>query len=106
MSLWAATPHYLAANPNPNAMLALLQKAGEVLDLNADLGELRTVSAEFSDRVEQAVTASDDFAEYVSQLEEEGESAGDPDMSDGQALNPRMTNELVSEIEDFLRNQR
>ena len=30
-SLWAAVPHYLAANPNPRAMLALLQRAAALL---------------------------------------------------------------------------
>ncbi len=30
-SIWAATPHYLAANENPMAMRALLRKAGQII---------------------------------------------------------------------------
>ena len=33
LSLWAATPHYLAANPNPKAMLALVEQAASILGL-------------------------------------------------------------------------
>jgi proteasome assembly chaperone (PAC2) family protein len=100
MSLWAATPHYLAANPNPKAMLALLSRAADILAIDADLSELETVAAEFSERVEAAVRSSGDFADYVSALEQSDESAGP------NRLDPSLTNELVTEIEDFLRRQR
>jgi proteasome assembly chaperone (PAC2) family protein len=100
MSLWAATPHYLAANPNPKAMLALLDRAAEILAIDVDRSELRTVAAEFSERVEAAVRSSGDFADYVSALEEDENVAGPS------RLDPSLTNELVTEIEDFLRRQR
>lgn len=97
ISLWAATPHYLAANPNPQAMLALMQKAGEILDLRLDPSELNRVVAEFTQRVDEAMRASDAFAEYVSELEHEG--GGDLGLPD------EFTRDLVSEIEDYLRHQ-
>ena len=45
VSLWAATPHYLAANDNPKAMLALLNKAALVagMTIDPDVRVLRVV---------------------------------------------------------------
>ena len=97
LSLWAATPHYLAANPNPKAMLALARMAAKVLDIGLDTAELEQIVAEFGTRVDQAMESSGDFAEYVSELEI-GEATGPV-----AGLDPRMSGELVNEIEDFLR---
>ena len=98
MSLWGAVPHYLAANPNPGAMLALLNQAAEILRLAVDTTELETVAKEFSERVDAAVAASDEFAEYILNLEENN-------AADATGLDPRRSVELVNEIEDFLRDQ-
>ncbi|MFQ5554091.1 MAG: PAC2 family protein [Acidimicrobiia bacterium] len=101
MSLWAATPHYLAANPNPKAMRALMKSAANVLDLAIDTSELDTVVDEFLARVAAAVSASDEFKTYVAQLEKSEEKATPPG-----PIDPSVTTELVSEIEAFLREQR
>lgn len=101
VSLWAATPHYLAANPNPKAMLALTKKAGDVLGLGIDTSELETVANEFLGRVSAAVSASTEFEAYVAQLEKaEAEEDGEATQ-----LDPSMSAEMVTEIEDFLKNQ-
>ncbi|MBT8212086.1 MAG: PAC2 family protein [Acidimicrobiia bacterium] len=97
LSLWAATPHYLAANPNPKAMLALVEQSASVLGLGVDTSELRQVTTEFSQRVDEAMETSGDFADYVERLEQEGQPAMGMDASDSDSL--------VSEIEDFLREQ-
>ena len=98
MSLWAAVPHYLAANPNPKAMLALLEQCRSILGIGIDTDELETVAAEFSRRVERAIESSDEFATYGTELEdhETGSSGG---------LDAATTDELVTEIEDFLRKR-
>ena len=101
VSLWAATPHYLAANPYPKAMLALAKKAGEVLGLGFDTSELETIVREYLDRVSAAVAASDEFSTYIAKLEEATADQASP----RQYLDPTMTHELVNEIEDFLREQ-
>jgi proteasome assembly chaperone (PAC2) family protein len=97
MSLWAATPHYLAANANPKAMLALASRATEILRLNMDMRALHEAAVEFEDRVADAMEDSDDLAEYVSELasEPEADTVFDPDLTD----------DLVDEIESFLRDQ-
>jgi proteasome assembly chaperone (PAC2) family protein len=97
VSLWAATPHYLAANPNPKAMLALLMKAQTILDLELDTSELEVASEEFEARITDAMAENDDFTGYVEQLEQE--SAG------AVQLDPANSVELISEIEDYLKER-
>ena len=36
VSLWAGLPHYITAAPNPRGALALVQKAGQYLDVRLD----------------------------------------------------------------------
>lgn len=94
LSLWAATPHYLAANPNPKAMAALLGVARRVLELDLDLGEVEQAAADFDARVEEAMSENDEFVEYVRRLEEEGTK-----------IDPSRSAQMISEIEDFLRGR-
>ncbi len=95
LALWAATPHYLAANPNPKAMLALASRATSILDIAVDFSELETVTDEYLDRVNAALEASDEFSEYVAELEQIEPTAG--------SLDPETAAGLVTEIEDYLR---
>lgn len=95
LSLWAATPHYLAANPNPKAMLALTRAAGEALEVDLDLSRLTGLAADFVDKVNNALEKSGELKEYVAELETSGPEGIDPEA--GQ--------ELLTEIEDFLRDQ-
>ena len=99
VSLWAATPHYLAANPNPKAMLALVQKASEVTGTPIDTTELEKVSADFENRVDAAMAANDEFVDYVKRIEEEYVA------EDGPALDAGASDQMISEIEDFLRER-
>jgi proteasome assembly chaperone (PAC2) family protein len=94
LSLWAATPHYLAANPNPKAMLALLDKAAEVMDVPIDTTELAQVAADFQRRVDEAMAENEDFVGYVHRLEEQAAS--------DQPIDPKRSAHLITEIEDFL----
>lgn len=95
ISLWAAVPHYLAANPNPKAMLALLGKAAEILRLDIDTDELTKVAGEFEARVDEAMNQSPDFAQYVERLE--------TTPNDLQQVDPEAGRQLVEEVEQFLR---
>jgi proteasome assembly chaperone (PAC2) family protein len=101
MSLWAATPHYLAANANPRAMLTLADHAKDILMLPTDLNGLRVAAKEFDERVADALHSSDELAEYVSELEETEDEP--PQQTAG--FDPGLTDDLVQEIESFLRDQ-
>lgn len=98
VSLWAATPHYLAANPNPKAMLALLEVASTVMDVSIDVAELEQAAAEFEQRVDEALAEDDEFVGYVRRLEDEsgGESA---------PIDPSRSDHLIHEIESFLKER-
>jgi len=96
ISLWAATPHYLAANPNPRAMLALLDCAAGVMEIPFDTAELEKVAVDFDERVEAAMEANEEFVDYVRRLEEEA------DAEPGKPLDPQASDQMISEIEDFL----
>jgi proteasome assembly chaperone (PAC2) family protein len=100
MSLWAATPHYLAANANPKAMLALADRAQGILRLPTDMEDLQKAAEEFEVRVAEALASSDDLAGYLAELEDDP----DPDLRPTQ-FDPDLTNDLVQEIETFLRDQ-
>lgn len=91
--IWAATPHYLAANANPMAMRALLRKAGQIVGFAGDSDELRCLEAEFLLQVDEAVAESDDLTQYVREIAESDRS-----------LDPGSTGELFDEIERFLKD--
>ena len=95
LALWAATPHYLAANPNPKAMLALASRTASIFGFEADLAELETVTNEYLERVNTALESSEEFSSYVSELEQSEPSTGSIDPSEAAGL--------LSEIEDYLR---
>lgn len=100
ISIWAATPHYLAANPNPMAMRALLRGAGTIAGFDGDDTELRQLETEFIERVEEAVQASSELAAYIEELAAEAESDGEAP----NGIDPGRAPELVDEIEEFLKD--
>jgi proteasome assembly chaperone (PAC2) family protein len=96
VSLWGAAPHYLAANPNPKVMLALLSTAREVLDVEIDTNELEMAVEEFQTKVDEAMADNDDFTGYVRRLEAQSADLSSIDPTGGA---------LIDEIEDFLRDR-
>jgi proteasome assembly chaperone (PAC2) family protein len=98
LSLWAAASHYLGTNPNPKAMLALLERAARILDISVDATELAEVAGEFESRVDAAMAESEEFSGYVARLEALAKDAA-PDFNVSDAA------ELISEVEDFLKDR-
>ncbi len=106
ISIWANVPHYIAASPNVKAALALVHRAFTLLDFSSDLSDLERASSDFDKRVAKVLTSDPKIAEYVRRLEEregdedeEGEEIGSTDaLPSGE--------ELVQELEQFLREQR
>ncbi len=100
VSLWAATPHYLAANPNPKAMRALLRRAEGIGQLGVDTAELDEVVSEFEAKVDAAMEASDDLSDYVRRLE------GETEIDDASlSADAHSSARLIEDIEEFLRDQ-
>jgi proteasome assembly chaperone (PAC2) family protein len=69
LSLWAAVPHYVSLAPSPRAALALVNRFGELMELDIDTEDLETASDEYSEQVSEAVSTDADTAAYVEELE-------------------------------------
>jgi predicted ATP-grasp superfamily ATP-dependent carboligase len=92
LGLWAQVPQYVAGSPSPPAVRALLGRITELAQLTVDLGPLDARCEEYTARVEEGLMQRQDVAELVDRLEAAtgGLQSGD---------------ELVTEIERFLRSQ-
>ena len=93
-SLWAATPHYISAAPNPQAALALLERLSDHAGTPPGSAELERAASEYQLRVASAIADDPDVAGYVEQLEQ----AADRD-------DPPTGEELAADFERYLREQ-
>jgi proteasome assembly chaperone (PAC2) family protein len=81
ISLWAAISHYYPAPPCSKAVLALVRRVEEVLDLTIPLGPLEEEARGWERRVDEYVAEDSDIAEYVRMLEERVPADQLPDAS-------------------------
>jgi predicted ATP-grasp superfamily ATP-dependent carboligase len=93
-SLWAATPHYISAAPNPQAAVALLDRLSDLVGTPRPTNELHAAASEYALRVASAITDDPDIAGYVEQLEEQVDSQDAP-----------TGDELAADFERYLREQ-
>ena len=101
-SLWAAVPHYISANANPKAALALLEALEPLLGTAIDPGEL-VEAAELFDRQIAAVADNDnEISAYVQELERRADEAEEDDL----ARDLPTGDELEAEFQRFLRDRR
>lgn len=110
LSVWAAAPPYLAGNPFPKAVLAIVEKISDITNLHIDTSELIAIDAEYTQKVDDALEdAGTDITEYLDEIESYDEPIlgllGNSDkVSQGTPpkLDPEHTDELVDEIVRFL----
>jgi proteasome assembly chaperone (PAC2) family protein len=92
LSLWAAVPHYVSLAPSPRAALALVDRFGELLDLDVDTGDLETAADEYSEQVSEAVSTDADTAAYVEELERRVDMmSAEDDLPSGDSLAAELT---------------
>lgn len=91
--LWAQVPYYVAANPSPPAIGALLRSLGELAGVQVPLHGLDARTDEYVAQVDSGLAEHPDVEEVVAAIE-----AGTTD-------NLPTGDELASEIERFLREQ-
>ncbi|MEV6067112.1 PAC2 family protein [Nocardia sp. SYP-A9097] len=101
ISFWAAVPHYVSQPPNPKAVIALLHRVEDVLDVEVPLGGLPEQAEEWEGAVNEMTTGDEEIAEYVRSLEERGDAEVD--------LNEAMAkidgDAIAAEFEKYLRRR-
>jgi proteasome assembly chaperone (PAC2) family protein len=102
-SLWANVPHYISGIENPKATLALVRRVLALIGGTTDVSDLEEATTQFETNLADIVSQNKKIASYVAKLEasDVDEPAATPHESD---LPP--ASELLSEIEQFLRQQR
>lgn len=96
VSLWAAVPHYVGQSPSPKAVLALLRKTEEMLEISIPMGELPEDARAWERGVDELAEEDSEIAEYVRQLEEAKDTVDLPEAS-GEAI--------AKEFERYLRRR-
>ncbi len=96
LSLWAAVPHYVGQPPSPKALLALLNRIEEVLDVSLPMGDLAEEAQAWEHGVDELAGQDEEIAAYVKQLEEAQDTADLPEAS-GEAI--------AREFERYLRRR-
>lgn len=104
-SLWAAVPGYASQVPSPKAAMALVERACTMIGTPAPLQGLASGAAEYEARVAAVIGDDDDMAEYLTRLEEYADDDDDDEDLDLSAAEPVDPEELVNEVERFLRDQ-
>lgn len=107
-SLWAMAPHYLTIGPNPSIGIALLQLIDKGFGTKTSLDGLRSQLTDFDEKVREVMEESSEAAGYVRQLEEQYDAnapatPGPPDQPLGELP---ATEDILSDLEQFLRRQR
>jgi hypothetical protein len=88
--LWAQVPQYVSGSPSPPAVRAVLRRLVELYRLDLDLRALDARCNAYTERVEEGLEARPDVKEIVDRIDREQSGSSD---------------DLVSEIETFLRSQ-
>ncbi len=91
-SLWAAVPHYVSLAPSPRAALALCERLSDVLETEIETQELEEAVDRYSAQVTEAVSADEETAAYVAELEARTDAAGEElDVPSGDTLAAELT---------------
>ena len=96
LSIWASVPHYVHNAPSPKAMLALIDKLEEVIDVVIPRGALVTEAAEWEAGIDVLAGEDEDMAAYIVQLEQARDTVDSPEAS-GEAI--------AQEFEKYLRKR-
>ena len=107
-SLWAQVPHYLTVGPNPGAVSALVEVLDRGFGLHTSLEAVEAQAERFEEQVKEAMAESGEVASYIRNLEEQYDANGPqraaPD--EGGAAELPSAEDLLSDLEGFLRDQR
>jgi len=94
LSVWASVPHYVHSAPSPKAVLALIDKLEELIDVVIPRGALVEESGEWQSGIDTLAAEDEDMAAYIQQLEQARDTVESPEAS-GEAI--------AKEFERYLR---
>ncbi len=97
VSLWASVPHYVHNAPSPKAILALMDRLEELVDVVIPRGELLDEARAWEEGIDTLAQEDDDMTAYISQLETARDAVEAPEAS-GEAI--------AQEFERYLRRRR
>jgi PAC2 family len=96
MSIWASVPHYVHNAPSPKAVLALMDKLEEMIDVVIPRGDLIDDAAEWESGIDALAAEDEEMAAYIAQLEQARDTVDSPEAS-GEAI--------AQEFERYLRKR-
>ena len=101
LSIWGHVPFYIRAESNPMVCLEIVKKITELLQIGADLGELKKAADNLFEMLNKLISANQQMSVFLKALEEQYDL-------EGSAPNTELegTDQVIKDIEDFLRNQR
>ncbi len=106
-SLWAAVPHYVGANPNPSAALALIRAFERLTEVSLEPDELERASAEFDRQVASIIEADQEVQAYVRELERRADAEREEEeQAEVERRRVPTGDELEVELQRFLRELR
>ena len=109
-SLWANMPFYVQRTPNPKGTHAILERVNEAFDFDLTLHDLEVFAARFEAQVASDIEGNPEVAAYArrvaEELDEDEESEDDVDIEMEPLDELPDAEEMVDELERFLREQR
>ncbi|MFN8104131.1 MAG: PAC2 family protein [Acidimicrobiia bacterium] len=103
VSMWASASHYVSAEMNPNAMLALLDKLRGVCGIDLDTSALNATVDTWRAKVDEAMAEHPDVSAYVRMLERRvDDGTGEPAPFRADEL--PSGDEIAAELQRFLRD--
>jgi proteasome assembly chaperone (PAC2) family protein len=112
-TLWAASPHYLAATPNVKVTAALLTRLNAFLSLGLDLSKIQSDALRFEEQVSALVARDPEASAYVRKLEEQLANSDDDEDEEKSYLDRPIStgplpsaDSLIRNVEEMLRKQR
>ena len=96
LALWASVPHYVHNSPSPKAMLALIERLEQLIDVTVPRGDLVADSAAWESGIDALAADDEDMAAYIEQLEQARDTVDSPEAS-GEAI--------AQEFERYLRRR-
>jgi predicted ATP-grasp superfamily ATP-dependent carboligase len=107
LGLWAQIPHYVPATmPFPAGSLALIEALARVGELSLPAGDLPSLAGATRDRLDDLIAQNPEHAAMLRQLEAAWESVEPAAETPFNASDLPSGDELMAELEQFLRDQR